>query len=93
MLSSSSSKEFFRNGSERKISAQTFTYWELAAATENFRPECFLGEGGFGRVYRGTLPKTQQVSEKYSFGIQCSHISICLSAVCIYIPIEPVSYL
>jgi serine/threonine-protein kinase PBS1 len=31
------------------ISAQTFTFRELATATRNFRPECFLGEGGFGR--------------------------------------------
>mgnify|MGYP002775612318 FL=1 len=63
-LNSSSSKEFFRNGSERRISAQTFTYWELAAATKNFRSECFLGEGGFGRVYRGTLEKTGQVQKE-----------------------------
>ncbi|XP_078156453.1 protein kinase superfamily protein [Carex rostrata] len=43
------------------ISAQTFTFRELAAATRNFRPECFLGEGGFGRVYKGHLESTGQV--------------------------------
>ncbi|KAF8686734.1 hypothetical protein HU200_043572 [Digitaria exilis] len=43
------------------ISAQTFTFRELATATRNFRPECFLGEGGFGRVYRGRLESTGQV--------------------------------
>lgn len=43
------------------ISAQTFTFRELAAATRNFRPECFLGEGGFGRVYKGRLESTGQV--------------------------------
>ncbi|XP_074574801.1 serine/threonine-protein kinase PBS1-like [Curcuma longa] len=42
-------------------SAQTFTLRELAAATGNFRSECFLGEGGFGRVYRGRLESTGQV--------------------------------
>ncbi|KAK1282203.1 Serine/threonine-protein kinase PBS1 [Acorus calamus] len=42
------------------ISAQTFTFRELAAATKNFRPECFLGEGGFGRVYKGRLESTGQ---------------------------------
>ncbi|OAY84816.1 probable serine/threonine-protein kinase PBL25 [Ananas comosus] len=43
------------------IAAQTFTFRELAAATKNFRPDCLLGEGGFGRVYKGCLEKTGQV--------------------------------
>ncbi|KMZ72214.1 Serine/threonine-protein kinase PBS1 [Zostera marina] len=43
-----------------KISAQTFTFKELALATKNFTPECFLGEGGFGHVYRGCLSMTNQ---------------------------------
>ncbi|KAK3443387.1 hypothetical protein EUGRSUZ_B03535 [Eucalyptus grandis] len=43
------------------IAAQTFTFRELAAATKNFRSECFLGEGGFGRVYKGRLESTGQV--------------------------------
>jgi hypothetical protein len=43
------------------ISAQTFTFRELAAATHNFRPECFIGEGGFGPVYRGRIESTGQV--------------------------------
>ncbi|KAF9605377.1 hypothetical protein IFM89_016954 [Coptis chinensis] len=42
-------------------SAQTFTFEELAAATKNFRPDCLLGEGGFGRVYKGHLESTDQV--------------------------------
>ncbi|KAG9439685.1 hypothetical protein H6P81_019850 [Aristolochia fimbriata] len=37
------------------IAAQTFTFRELATATKNFRPESLLGEGGFGRVYKGFL--------------------------------------
>ncbi|KAJ7568707.1 hypothetical protein O6H91_01G044700 [Diphasiastrum complanatum] len=44
-----------------QISAQTFTFHELAAATRNFKPECLLGEGGFGRVYKGRLESTGQV--------------------------------
>lgn len=44
------------------IAAQTFTFRELAAATKNFRPESFLGEGGFGRVYKGRLESTGQVN-------------------------------
>ncbi|KAL4273338.1 hypothetical protein GQ457_13G015000 [Hibiscus cannabinus] len=43
------------------IAAQTFTFGELAAATKNFWPECLLGEGGFGRVYKGRLESTGQV--------------------------------
>ncbi|KAF5449282.1 hypothetical protein F2P56_029746 [Juglans regia] len=43
------------------IAAQTFTFRELAAATMNFRPESFIGEGGFGRVYKGRLETTGQI--------------------------------
>ncbi|KAG2702799.1 hypothetical protein I3843_06G100300 [Carya illinoinensis] len=43
------------------IAAQTFTFRELAAATKNFRSESFLGEGGFGRVYKGRLETTGQI--------------------------------
>ncbi|CAL9043176.1 unnamed protein product [Musa banksii] len=50
-----------KRGAEFSISAQTFTFRELAVATGNFRSECFLGEGGFGRVYRGRLESTGQV--------------------------------
>ncbi|MCD9559152.1 hypothetical protein HAX54_016973 [Datura stramonium] len=35
--------------------AKTFTFRELASATKNFRQECLIGEGGFGRVFKGTL--------------------------------------
>ncbi|KAG8390690.1 hypothetical protein BUALT_Bualt01G0109800 [Buddleja alternifolia] len=35
--------------------AKTFTFRELATAAKNFRQECLLGEGGFGRVFKGTL--------------------------------------
>jgi len=44
--------------------ARAFTYGELASATENFRAECMLGEGGFGRVYRGRLESGQVVAVK-----------------------------
>lgn len=45
----------------KNIAAQTFTFRELASATKNFRQEYLLGEGGFGRVYKGKLEKTGQV--------------------------------
>ncbi|GMI66386.1 PBS1-Like 26 [Hibiscus trionum] len=42
------------------IAAETFTFRQLATATRNFRQECLIGEGGFGRVYKGKLEKTGQ---------------------------------
>ncbi|KAL1197799.1 Serine/threonine-protein kinase PBL27 [Cardamine amara subsp. amara] len=50
-----------KEGPTAHIAAQTFTFRELAAATKNFRPECLLGEGGFGRVYKGRLESTGQI--------------------------------
>jgi serine/threonine protein kinase len=32
-----------------------FTYEELAKASKNFSPENEIGQGGYGKVYRGTL--------------------------------------
>ncbi|XP_039028057.1 receptor-like kinase LIP2 [Hibiscus syriacus] len=44
-----------------RIAAQKFSFRELAAATKNFRQERLLGEGSFGRVYKGTLQPNGQV--------------------------------
>ncbi|KAF9688380.1 hypothetical protein SADUNF_Sadunf02G0191400 [Salix dunnii] len=49
------------SGSSHVMAAQTFTFRELAVATKNFRRECLVGEGGFGRVYKGKLDKSGQV--------------------------------
>ncbi|KAG8053998.1 hypothetical protein GUJ93_ZPchr0001g29256 [Zizania palustris] len=53
-----------RDGNNQNIAAQTFTFRELAAATKNFRQDCLLGEGGFGRVYKGRLESGQAVAVK-----------------------------
>lgn len=45
--------------------AQTFTFEELAVSTRNFRSDCFLGEGGFGKVYKGFIDKINQVHYIY----------------------------
>lgn len=56
-----------KNGGKR---AQTLTFDELADATDNFRSDCFLGEGGFGKVYKGHLAKINQVGwGQYDFRI------------------------
>uniref|UniRef100_A0ACD5WJS9 Uncharacterized protein n=1 Tax=Avena sativa TaxID=4498 RepID=A0ACD5WJS9_AVESA len=53
-----------RDGSSQNIAAQIFTFRELAAATKNFRQDSQLGEGGFGRVYKGRLDSGQAVAVK-----------------------------
>ncbi|OMO64870.1 hypothetical protein COLO4_31745 [Corchorus olitorius] len=44
-----------------KYSARIFTFPELVIATDNFNPDCLIGEGGFGRVYKGYIESIDQV--------------------------------
>lgn len=60
-------KDSSRNGGSGHIAAHTFTVRELAAATKYFRADCLLGEGGFGRVYKGWLERTNQVGLAHKF--------------------------
>ncbi|XP_062100824.1 nodulation receptor kinase-like [Humulus lupulus] len=46
----------------KSISIQTFSLANIEAATQNYRTS--IGEGGFGSVYRGTLPDGQNVAVK-----------------------------
>lgn len=41
-----------------------FTFAELEEATGKFSPDHYLAEGGFGFVYRGTLPDGQEIAVK-----------------------------
>ncbi|CAI9766296.1 unnamed protein product [Fraxinus pennsylvanica] len=50
-----------KDGGSNQIAAKTFTFSELAAAARNFRRDCLIGEGGFGRVYKGRLGRSNQV--------------------------------
>ncbi|CAL9129352.1 unnamed protein product [Musa textilis] len=43
----------------KKSLARSFTFRELAAATRNFKPKNLIGEGGFGRVFKGHLDSGQ----------------------------------
>jgi len=68
--SSTNSKDTSKNGSTEHIAAQTFSFRELATATRNFRAECLLGEGGFGRVYKGHLESINQASILYHLTVK-----------------------
>ncbi|KAL0358735.1 UNVERIFIED_CONTAM: putative serine/threonine-protein kinase PBL26 [Sesamum angustifolium] len=49
------------NAAENESAAKTFTFRELAMATKNFRQECLIGEGGIGRIFKGTLGSSGQI--------------------------------
>ncbi|KAL6657393.1 hypothetical protein ACP70R_005173 [Stipagrostis hirtigluma subsp. patula] len=53
-----------RGGKAAHGPAQIFTFRELAIATRNFRRDCLLGEGGFGRVYKGRMENGQVIAVK-----------------------------
>ncbi|RZS20683.1 hypothetical protein BHM03_00053236 [Ensete ventricosum] len=71
VLSDSSSGYLWQ--SENKISslaadpgncARSFAFRDLAIATQNFKEANLIGEGGFGRVYKGRLDSGQVVAIK-----------------------------
>lgn len=55
-FSASSGDETFPNGQILPHpNLRVFSFAELKVATKNFRPDTVLGEGGFGKVYKGWL--------------------------------------
>ncbi|KAM3405039.1 hypothetical protein ACQJBY_007870 [Aegilops geniculata] len=52
--------EILRIGNHN-IPSRVFTYSQLSDATNSFSQENLLGEGGFGRVYKGYIPETMEV--------------------------------
>lgn len=54
--------------------ARRFSYKELEKATENFQLSNKLGEGGFGAVFRGTLPSLTVIAVKRV--AQCPELAV-----------------
>ncbi|CAN6463958.1 unnamed protein product [Victoria cruziana] len=50
-------------------SLKVFTFAELKAATRGFRPDSLLGEGGFGRVFKGWLDEKTLAPSRAGTGI------------------------
>ncbi|KAI3725545.1 hypothetical protein L1987_65335 [Smallanthus sonchifolius] len=46
-----------------------FTFSELQSATRNFRPDTMVGEGGFGRVFKGWVDGETYAPSKVGIGI------------------------
>ncbi|XP_019192472.1 PREDICTED: receptor-like serine/threonine-protein kinase SD1-8 [Ipomoea nil] len=55
-----------KNNIDKKISheLQVFSFKSIVMATNNFSNASMFGMGGFGPVYKGTLPHTQEVAIK-----------------------------
>ncbi|KAF0903946.1 hypothetical protein E2562_030082 [Oryza meyeriana var. granulata] len=64
------------HGLERLIHGQSFTYTELYAATGGFSDDRFLGEGGFGHVYKGMLDDTSWVLDVYIYIHTCNSLVV-----------------
>lgn len=72
-------KDSSRNDGSGHVAAHMFTFRELAAATKYFSADCLLGEGGFGRVYKGWLERTNQVCLAHKLALKLENkIVICL---------------
>ena len=46
------------------LSCRYFTYRELEAASQSWSAACIIGDGGFGRVYCGTLLSGRRIAIK-----------------------------
>ncbi|GMJ10340.1 PBS1-Like 23 [Hibiscus trionum] len=54
-------QEIVKRGNGSNISAKIFNYHDLCTATNNFNAENQLGQGGFGRVYKGQVENPNQI--------------------------------
>ncbi|KAF2307164.1 hypothetical protein GH714_025222 [Hevea brasiliensis] len=63
-IASSTSMSLMSTMATCMLSVKTFPYTELEKATEKFSSKRILGEGGFGRVYRGIMEDGSEVAVK-----------------------------
>ncbi|XP_010541356.1 PREDICTED: probable L-type lectin-domain containing receptor kinase I.6 [Tarenaya hassleriana] len=49
---------------EKEYGPHRFSYKSLYKATKGFKKERLLGKGGFGEIYKGTLPLSRQIAVK-----------------------------
>ncbi|RHN67570.1 putative protein kinase RLK-Pelle-RLCK-VIIa-2 family [Medicago truncatula] len=66
---SSNTRSQTPNGVNYYSNLNQFTYRELKLATGHFAPECFLGEGGFGSVYKGWIGRNERISSRPRMGV------------------------
>ncbi|GJW41156.1 receptor like protein kinase S.2-like protein, partial [Tanacetum coccineum] len=71
------SQQVVSNNEEQKTTTlMKFTYAELKSATRNFRQDRVIGEGGFGKVYKGWLDsityKPQGADDKLAVAVKIS---------------------
>ncbi|KAG0561218.1 hypothetical protein KC19_9G046400 [Ceratodon purpureus] len=66
---------------EFDVKPTIYTYNELRIATRDFHPDVKLGEGGYGAVYKGTLPNGKLLAVKRLFAMSTQGIDEFLNEV------------
>ena len=70
IVSGASTDEGFLDGQILEVpNLRVFTFSELKIATRNFKPDTVLGEGGFGRVYKGWVEEKTLNPAKSGIGM------------------------